>query len=312
MKIHNLKEKFAISQIEKKDFIDRIHSFHLILQEFSTEISNTEIEKIEIIDKQVLFHIKNHFGDQHSKFIANFEDKRDPPLESFNFNIYEGKDSLMIFEMLKHSDVVFDIGANIGWYSIQFAKMNESKEIYSFEPVDKIFKKLKDNGKINDLKNIKYFNNGFSDKNETIELFYNPELTGSSSIKNLYGNPLQKISCKLLKLDDFTDHNNVKKLDFIKLDVEGAELLVLNGGLQTIKNLKPILFVELLRKWASKFGYHPNDVINILKVHGYKCFITSDKRLIKISEINDKTIETNFFFLHADKHHRLIEMYNEL
>jgi hypothetical protein len=50
----------------------------------------------------------------------------------------------------------------------------------------------------------------------------------------------------------------------IKADVEGAELLVVQGGLQTIAKYRPLIFLELLRKRSKPFGYHPNDVIQLL------------------------------------------------
>lgn len=62
------------------------------------------------------------------------------------------------------------------------------------------------------------------------------------------------------KMDDWNKENNIYP-DFIKCDVEGAELLVLKGGEETLKSKKPVIFIELIRKWAQKFNYHPNEVI---------------------------------------------------
>ncbi|WP_342228107.1 FkbM family methyltransferase [Rickettsiella endosymbiont of Rhagonycha lignosa] len=54
------------------------------------------------------------------------------------------------------------------------------------------------------------------------------------------------------------------KLDFIKCDVEGAELTIYTGGINVIREHKAIIFTEMLRKWSVKFNYHPNDIIALL------------------------------------------------
>ena len=64
----------------------------------------------------------------------------------------------------------------------------------------------------------------------------------------------------------------------------------------------------MLRKWSAKFGYHPNDIINFMKEIGYQCYtITDNYKLRKIEEVTEKTVETNYFFLHKEKHTEIIE-----
>ena len=63
----------------------------------------------------------------------------------------------------------------------------------------------------------------------------------------------------------------------------------------------------MLRKWTKKFHYHPNEIIDLLKNIGYGCFkITQGCLLNEVFEINENTIETNFVFLHKEKHNSLI------
>jgi hypothetical protein len=108
------------------------------------------------------------------------------------------------------------------------------------------------------------------------------------------------------RLDEFIDENPVK-IDFIKCDVEGAELLVYQGGLETIKRDNPIIFTEMLRKWSAKFNYHPNQIIDLMAEIGYDCFTVCDHNLSRFSLMDDTTLETNFFFLHREKHSQQIQ-----
>ncbi len=97
-------------------------------------------------------------------------------------------------------------------------------------------------------------------------------------------------------------------VDFIKCDVEGSELFVYQGGLETLKKYKPVVFSEMLRKWSAKFGYHPNDIIALFKNIGYQCYvITVDNYLKEITEVTEETVETNYFFLHGEKHGKIRE-----
>ena len=114
--------------------------------------------------------------------------------------------------------------------------------------------------------------------------------------------------CEVKKLDDFVSSTpSFKKIDFIKCDVEGAELFVFKGAIETIKKVKPIIFTEMLRKWASKFNYHPNEIISFMSELGYRCYTTDGQHLSPFSTMDERTVETNFFFLHKHKHGEIIE-----
>ena len=90
--------------------------------------------------------------------------------------------------------------------------------------------------------------------------------------------------------------------DFIKIDVEGAELFVIEGGSDTIRRSKPIIFTEMLRKHAATFNYHPNDIIDLLAAENYRCFYSRKGELIEFFRMNERTEEKNFFFLHKENH----------
>lgn len=81
-----------------------------------------------------------------------------------------------------------------------------------------------------------------------------------------------KLECQTNTIDHFVKEKNITKLDFIKCDVEGAEFMVYKGGVETFAKHTPIIFTEMLRKWAAKFGYHPNDIIDFFKQFGYNCY----------------------------------------
>ena len=116
---------------------------------------------------------------------------------------------------------------------------------------------------------------------------------------------INKIKCKITTMDEFMK-NQRHGPDFIKCDVEGAELFVFKGGVNTLKKYKPIIFTEMLRKWSKKFGYHPNDIINLLSGLGYQCYGYVSKKIKKIDFVDSEMETTNFFFFHGAKHKNII------
>lgn len=284
-----------------------MYDYHKILFGYSEFIKDTDIKKIEIVDDNVIMSSR----EQGIKIICIKDDERIPPIECLNFDYYEENDSKMIYNFIEDNFIVFDIGANIGWYSIGIAKYRKNVKVYSFEPIPKTYDNLKSNVKLNDLHNIEIFNYGFYNEDKNLTFYYYPEGSGNASSVILTENKdFSKIQCKVITLDGFVKNNNIPKIDFIKCDVEGAELFVFEGAIRTIELFKPIVFTEMLRKWSSKFNYHPNKIITFFNEKGYLCFVSNEKELQEIKKIDENTLETNFFFLHKKKHSSQILQYS--
>jgi hypothetical protein len=97
-------------------------------------------------------------------------------------------------------------------------------------------------------------------------------------------------------------------VDFIKCDIEGAELFMLQGAQKTIDAFKPVILIELYEEWCNKCGYSSKDVITLLTSKGYEIFQAIDGKLKKINstELLDNE-RYNYFFLNKTKHSELIK-----
>ena len=297
-----LKADFNNKLISKPDFIVRMHDCHKVLFEYADFIRNTDIQKIEVVDGQVVTTSREH----GIKMVCDPTDRRIAPIETLNFGHYEKEECDMILRLVKDGQNIFDIGGNFGWYSLVIAK-KKKVNLFPFEPVPRTYGYLQQNVALNGVDNIELFNFGFSDQAQELKFFYYPEESGNASIANLSGTEgVQSIVCQVRRLDDFVQEHDAR-LDFIKCDVEGAELLVFKGGLQSISRDKPVIFAELLRKWSAKFNYHPNEVVELFRGIGYRCFTVHEEKLVPLTAIDEQTVETNFFFLHGEKHKTEIE-----
>lgn len=151
---------------------------------------------------------------------------------------------------LKDDSVILDIGANIGVWSINLA--TKQRKIYSFEPFKSSYMALCGNIFLNKLEaNITPYNIALTDDiniNYEFKLDEECNIGGVRLIKKEKDtiNPFNDIKLSTI------DMLNLEKLDLIKLDVEGHELKVLKGGIETIKKCKPIIFFECWTKESYK------------------------------------------------------------
>lgn len=298
MRIIETIESYKSKKISKQEYIDAMYTFHAHLFDYTKVIPHTDIEKIEIVDNKIIIT----FRESGIKLSCQKPDKRIAPMEVLNFNYYEKENSDMIFRLIEQEFNVFDIGASIGWYTLNIAKQFDRAKVLAFEPIFSTFDQLKQNVKINSLNNITIYNFGFSNQETKLTFYLEPESSVSASAANISNkSDVEKVTCCVKKLDDFVNNYGIKP-DFIKCDVEGAELHVYQGGIETINRYKPIVFTEMLRKWSAKFNYHPNQIIDLLSNIGYKCFVVKDNYLSEIHRMDGNTLETNFFFLHMNKH----------
>ena len=329
MNLIELKNDFFKRKISKSNYIKKIYNkYHDLLFQYSDLIIKTDIQKIEITSSAVKMTSKK-FG---VNMVLPNHDHRSAPLEAINFNGCEEEELALIMKLLKKKGNFIDIGANIGWHSIIIAKKLKKIKVYAFEPIKKTYKFLIQNIKLNSIKNIKTFNFGFYNENKKIPFYTYKEGLANSSIKNLSQRSsviLQKAYVKIF--DNFINKNKIK-VDFIKCDVEGAELFVFLGAKKVLLKDKPIVICEMLRKFSKKFKYHPNEIILLFKEFGYECFkipkeslslqvkrtythnskkiLNSKKfRLRKIQKITPKTKETMFLFLHKEKDSKIIKKY---
>ena len=162
---------------------------------------------------------------------------------------FEDLQELNLIEKIysKKKILLFDCGANFGFYSLYVASKSNQNKIYSFEASPSTFEDLKKNINLNNFNNIKSFNLAISEKkNEEIE-FLESINDWESSLSNSNFQIVNKVKIKTKILDDFNDKyldkiNNYHTI--IKLDVEGHEMNVLKGGSKLIKNYSPLIIIE--------------------------------------------------------------------
>lgn len=164
-----------------------------------------------------------------------------------NYNdLWEDSSITLFYNLINKEDEVniIDIGAGIGLYSL-YAKFLPKATFYSFEPTKETFRLLNDNLKLNNINNVKTFELALS--NEKTEKTLNI-CKAWYGLNTLGDNPLRfdNIEKSIVNTDTIDNlfYDKEIKVDFIKIDTEGYELYILQGGIKTIDKYKPIIQLE--------------------------------------------------------------------
>lgn len=297
--IQALKDLFTLGRIGKPEFIRQALLLHGHLFDYVGITQRTDVREIRITEDGVKFRI----GEEDLWLFAPPEESRVAPIEVMNFDHYEPEETRVMDLLSSGAMQVLDVGANIGWYATRFAKREPKRQVHAFEPMPVSYAYLQRNIATNGLADrIRTYNYGLSDASGSFDFFIAPTGGTNASLLNVAeAKEARKVVGLTLTLDQWCANQQVQP-DFIKCDVEGAELLVFRGGQQTLSEHHPVVFAELLRKWSKPFGYHPNDMLAYFAGLGYECFAIGQSGVRRIDTVTDETAETNYAFLHQATH----------
>jgi len=221
-----------------------------------------------------------------------------------------------IFEkIIKNLDGFIDIGSNAGLYSLMAAKNSENIKIIAFDPTEAANYYMNENIRLNNLSHrIQYFKLAISDKSEKLDFFevrskkysylkYN--LGGSSSPVN-FPTLYNTVSVQAHSLDHFLKEFSFEevKIDFIKIDAEGAEPNIISGMKHTIKKFKPIIVCEVLLENAG------HEIETLFSEFGYEFFLNKSRTLIPVTSIEKNILDNeiyNYFLVHPSKRYLVEE-----
>ena len=180
---------------------------------------------------------------------------------------------------------IFDIGANIGYYSILFSKLASEGKVFSFEPTD-TFSMLNENLKYNDCRNVQTVRSAVGMKSGKYK----------DKVFQIWGKDPVEIDYNFITIDEFTEQNRTERLDCIKIDVDSYDFEVLRGAENTVERFNPWIVIELNHALAKR-NQNVNAVLQWLKSKGYsRSFITDDENYI----LKRDDFHSEFFSLKFD------------
>lgn len=182
----------------------------------------------------------------------------------------------IIKNILKEDLIFFDLGAHYGWFSLLISNLLPNSKVYAFEPDPNVLEILQKNKRTN----IEIINKAVSDKEGRLKFYSRTLLSSGVSTLNIESEnlvfkniPYQEVEVESITLDNFCFKNNIFP-DFIKIDVEGAEEMVLRGAQEILKNHSPIIAIEI---WFKPFSDVYKKSIDILKNFGYEMYAINEE-----------------------------------
>ena len=203
-------------------------------------------------------------------------------------------DEIRIMErFVRVSDVAFDIGANIGLHSILLSRLiGPQGRLFAFEPNPELIPALKRT--ISELGNATLEELALSDKNSESLLFVPPDDSMGSLAdwtKDAEVGNSHTVSCREYRIDDLIEKGRLPQPNFIKCDVEGAELLVFRGARQTLERPDaPLIMFEINKPASSAFGFAATaavDFLAVLKNPNYRFFDVISGLSLQPTDMND-------------------------
>lgn len=180
---------------------------------------------------------------------------------------FEGATSRCVAALLRESDVVFDVGANIGWYSYLVATALRSGECHAFEPLPSLFARLRDGRTLNDPRGRLILNDfalGELRGEATLHTFRGLH-HGLTSLSSLGRSDFDEVKVGVDTVDGYMSDRGMRRLDVVKLDVEGAELAVLKGAQEALRaSTAPVFILEMNVETSRAFGYEPRELLECL------------------------------------------------
>ncbi len=180
---------------------------------------------------------------------------------------------LRFLRQLDPGECVVDLGANVGYYALMAAwqlRHFEGSLVFAFEPNPHAFTYLQNNRALNRLDNLVAVQQAVSNQSGRIALYINPGGITYGSLQPYLSHLTERCEVQATTLDEFFSQWPVTKIKLMKIDIEGAELMALQGARETLERFRPVIFYEENETACNAFGYTVKELRSFLQELGYR------------------------------------------
>lgn len=190
---------------------------------------------------------------------------------------YSGDQLTVIEDLLDANGVFIDIGANQGEFSIAAARIVHQGKVISFEPVSEYRLRLIENIRLNEFGNVHVVPVALGAKEGALPIYDQQkdftDGTRHEGLPTLFASESRHHAREVVpvkRLDDVLGELGITRVDVIKLDIEGAEWIALQGAVDTLASYRPTLILEIARETCQAAGYEPEALVEWLTSLGYR------------------------------------------
>jgi FkbM family methyltransferase len=203
------------------------------------------------------------------------------------------RDLFLFLHVVRAGDTVFDIGANVGLYTEVFARMvGAGGAVHAFEPVPETFDRLRARfAAARRWPQVHLHHAAICEQAGPVTLMMPGADSGQASMAQHQvaaweNGAVRSFACEGRRLDDQPAGKGVAAPAFIKLDIEGAELLALRGGRAWLRRHRPVLHMEVWSRWLQDFGHRPEDLAEEWRALGYDRFVAVTDRFTRLARLD--------------------------
>lgn len=193
----------------------------------------------------------------------------------------------LIKDSFKEDAVALDIGSNIGLYSLWMSKFIKKGTIHSFEPDKRNFERLQNNIALNNLSGIVRLNKaGVSNKTGVVYLSQHADVLNHI----VYDKTPDAVEISTVTLDEYANKNGIRRINYLKIDIEGFEMLAFRGGENLLKNGQIDVIQLEINSALSNSGVTEQQLVSYLESFGYYLayYDINNKKLQKIAYTKDR------------------------
>jgi len=198
------------------------------------------------------------------KYIFAFRESYEPEL-------------IYLEKFLSPGSTFIDVGANMGIYTLVASRLvGEAGYVIAFEPSAQSFSLLRRNIALNALTNVLALPEALSNERGRTKLYHGPDPVCNSLGRDFsWDGDSEDVATETL--DNLLRRTSLRRVDAIKIDVEGAEELVLRGALNTLTRMRPAIVFEINPGACSCLGLSPHGATELLQSLGYNCFVVGQR-----------------------------------
>jgi FkbM family methyltransferase len=221
------------------------------------------------------------------------------------YNGFEDAEIGFVKRLLRPGMIALDIGAHHGLYTLLAAKcVGRKGRVIAFEPSPRECRRLERHIRVNRLKNVRLEACAAADRSDKADLY---QVDGFRDWGNCLRppdvpEPTRKLRVPVCRLDDLLAKHGILNADFIKLDVEGAELAVLEGAKKLLHTEpRPAILAEVQDVRTRPWGYRAGEIVQLLAQWNYRWFALTESSGLQPASLDEETYDANLVALPAER-----------
>lgn len=204
----------------------------------------------------------------------------------YYFNYHEPIEFRFLNHFLSNEMICVDVGTNIGMYTLFFSK--RAKQVFAFEPFSSALHKLERSISDNHLSNIVCVQKAVSYQNQKLGLVTCDDSSRTYTTNESSDDDLKNVDA--VSIDNYFAVERIDRLDYLKIDAEGAEASILQGARNTIRKIRPCIQVEIAEQFSDRQPNHEFSIKDYLSQLGYQMFKIDSKSNVLTPGISWNTI----------------------